>query len=85
MDKDERLRRGGKSTAGSRCSQFGIQMPGRRRARIERGTPTIPGRMSKRNGVESEVTIECRGVVPQGTLAVPEPCASIVLWHTRER
>ncbi len=40
----------------------------------------IPGRISKRNGLESEVTIECRDVALQGTLALPEPCTGIVLF-----
>ena len=40
----------------------------------------IPGRMSKKNGIESEVTIECGNVTLQGTLAFPEPCAGIVLF-----
>jgi len=40
----------------------------------------IPGRMSQKNGIESEVTIECGNVALQGTLAFPKPCAGIVLF-----
>lgn len=40
----------------------------------------IPGRMSKQNGIESEVSIECRNALLDGTMVVPEQCAGIVLF-----
>ena len=40
----------------------------------------VPGRMSKQNGIESEVSIECRDALLEGTLVVPERCAGIVLF-----
>ena len=40
----------------------------------------IPGRMSKRDGIESEVTIEAGDALLQGTLHILESCAGIVLF-----
>ncbi len=40
----------------------------------------IPGRMSKQNGIESEVSMECRDALLEGTLVVPERCTGIVLF-----
>jgi putative phosphoribosyl transferase len=40
----------------------------------------IPGRMSEQNGIESEVSMECRDALLEGTLVVPERCTGIVLF-----
>ena len=40
----------------------------------------IPGRMSKQNGIESEVSIDCRNALLEGTLVVPQGCTGIVLF-----
>lgn len=40
----------------------------------------IPGRLSKQNGLESEVSIEGRNVLLQGMLSVPERASAIVLF-----
>lgn len=36
--------------------------------------------MSKQNGIESEVSMECRDALLEGTLVVPERCTGIVLF-----
>jgi putative phosphoribosyl transferase len=38
------------------------------------------GRISNREGVDSEVTVDCRNVILEGTLVVPKPCLGIVLF-----
>jgi putative phosphoribosyl transferase len=40
----------------------------------------IPGRKSKQDGMESEVSIEADNALLQGTLHVPEGCSGIVLF-----
>jgi len=40
----------------------------------------IPGRISKQNGIESEVSIECRHALLEGALVVPERSVGIVLF-----
>jgi len=40
----------------------------------------IPGRISNQNGIESEVTIDCREIVLHGTLVIPKQCTGIVLF-----
>ncbi|MGA8145131.1 MAG: dienelactone hydrolase family protein [Candidatus Acidiferrales bacterium] len=40
----------------------------------------IPGRMSKQNGIESEVSIDCRNALLEGTLVVPQGCTGVVLF-----
>jgi putative phosphoribosyl transferase len=40
----------------------------------------IPGRISKQNGIETEVSIECRNALLEGTLVIPERCTGIVLF-----
>jgi len=40
----------------------------------------IPGRMSKQNGIESEVSIDCRNALLEGTLVVPQRCTGMVLF-----
>ena len=40
----------------------------------------IPGRESKQNGIENEVSIECRHALLEGTLVVPERSVGIVLF-----
>jgi putative phosphoribosyl transferase len=40
----------------------------------------VPGRMSKQNGIESEVSVECRNALLDGTVVVPEQCAGVVLF-----
>jgi putative phosphoribosyl transferase len=40
----------------------------------------IPGRISKQDGIESEVSIEARNILLEGTLNVPERSTGIVLF-----
>ena len=40
----------------------------------------IPGRISKANGIKSEVMIETGKTMLQGTLSIPKSCAGIVLF-----
>jgi putative phosphoribosyl transferase len=40
----------------------------------------IPGRISKQNGIETEVSMECRNALLEGTLVIPERCTGIVLF-----
>jgi putative phosphoribosyl transferase len=40
----------------------------------------IPGRISKQDGIETEVSIECGNVLLAGTLVVPKRSGGIVLF-----
>jgi putative phosphoribosyl transferase len=60
--------------------QFAAPLPDEAEVVPQRNTLTVPGRMSKRNGIKSEVSIEANHVLLGGTLNLPESRTGIVLF-----